>query len=675
TYSTINTGIVIAGLGTTYQQLSWGGADIAAGTPLSVKLGANSNLLSVAATISVQARRDGANVGSSQLVSGSLLNLIAGQSVYDFTFIPTAGGVPQSYDEVRITVSAAVGVGFSVNVFEAYYHTTTLVADCSLGDVVDLFYGVEDLGGGRRTGAAGGDNPWNAIDGDDSTHASLVNSIALSAESKLTVVFSTPLTAQDKIEILLSDDSIALSIEAMNGLTVQRYYGNNLVGLPLSPDGNGLTVDFLGFSDSQAIALIEPQDGLTYDRIEIAFGGVADLLDGLRIHEIRRKAGFNITGYPYNIVHLNPGDDTSLTINDPTGCTTYQVVDQDGNALAMSGNTFELPAGLAEGSIYTYYIQGFRYGCAFGAPTEIAVLVGDTSNTGICPGVNERIYATNQSWGTSFIGPNVSNAGAAVDGDPQTYSTINIPVGLLGLGTTYQNSSWGGAALPAGTPVSVKLGPGFNLVGVGSGLTIVGRRNGSNIGAIQSVSGGLVNLISGENAYEFTFVPSSGGVPQEFDEIRVMFGGTLSLGQSARIYEVYYHTNSNTIADCNAGEIIDLLYGVEDLGLGVLSGIAGISNPWNVADNDLNTYAEVSNTLSLLAQTTLTAVFASPLQGADQVEITVSSPSSPLSVTSLNGITAQRYMGSQPVGGAIEAHTNTVSVEFLGSSDNEMSII
>src|SRR5690606_1036137 len=132
TYSTINTGIVIAGLGTTYQQLSWGGADIAAGTPLSVKLGANSNLLSVAATISVQARRDGANVGSSQLVSGSLLNLIAGQSVYDFTFIPTAGGVPQSYDEVRITVSAAVGVSFSVNVFEAYYHTTTLVADCSL---------------------------------------------------------------------------------------------------------------------------------------------------------------------------------------------------------------------------------------------------------------------------------------------------------------------------------------------------------------------------------------------------------------------------------------------------------------------------------------------------------------------------------------------------------------
>src|SRR5690606_27609548 len=281
THSTINTGLVLAGLGTTYQNLSWGGADIAAGTPLSVKLGANTNLLSVGATILVQARRDGANVGSSQVVTGNVLNLISGESVYDYTFIPEAGGVPQPYDEVRITITAAVGLGFSVNVFEAYYHTTTQVADCSLGDVVDLFYGVEDLGVGLLTGAAGVDNPWNAIDGDDTTYASLINGISLLAESKLTVVFSTPLTAQDKIEILLSDDSIALSIEAMNGLTVQRYYGNNLVGLPLSPDGNGLTVDFLGFSDSQAIALIEPQDGLTYDRIEIAFGGVADVLDGL----------------------------------------------------------------------------------------------------------------------------------------------------------------------------------------------------------------------------------------------------------------------------------------------------------------------------------------------------------------------------------------------------------
>jgi gliding motility-associated-like protein/uncharacterized repeat protein (TIGR01451 family) len=675
THSTINTGLVLVGLGTTYQNLSWGGADIAAGTPLSVKLGANTNLLSVGSTILIQARRDGANVGSSQVVTGNVLNLISGESVYDYTFIPEAGGVPQPYDEVRITITAAVGLGFSINVFEAYYHTTTQVADCNLGDVVDLFYGVEDLGVGLLTGAAGVDNPWNAIDGDDTTYASLVNGISLLAEAKLTVAFSTPLTAQDKIEILLSDDSIALSIEAMNGLTVQRYYGNNLVGLPLSPDGNGLTVDFLGFSDSQAIALIEPQDGLTYDRIEIAFGGVADLLDGLRIHEIRRKAGFSITGYPYNIVHLNPGDSTTLTINDPTGCTTYQVVDEDGNPLAMSGNTFELPAGLAEGTIYSYYIQGFRYGCAFGEPTEIAVLVGDTTNTGICPGVNERVYATNQTWGTSFIGPNVSNAGAAVDGDPQTYSTINIPLGLLGLGTTYQDFSWGGAVLPAGTPVSVKLGPGANLVGLGSGLTIVGRRNGANIGIIQSVDGALLNLISGENAYEYTFVPSSGGVPQEYDEIRVMFGGTLSLGQSVRIFEVYYHTQSDTIADCNAGEIIDLFYGVEDLGIGALTGLVGVSNPWNVADNDPDTYAAFSNTLSVLAQSTLTAVFASPLQGADQVEIQVSSPSTPLSTTTLNGLTIQRFMGSQLVGGAVETHSSTVSVEFLGNSDNEMKII
>src|SRR5690554_4172801 len=675
TKSTINTGIVLAGLGTTYQDLSWGGDVVAAGTPVTVKLGSIPELLSVGSMVTVQARRNGNNIGSAQIVTGNLLSLISGDSVYDVTFTPQSGGVPQEYDEVRITATAVIGLGFSVSVYEAYYHTTTTVANCSLGDVIDLFYGVEDLGIGVLNGSVGVTNPWNAVDGDDSTYATLVNGISLLAEAKLTVAFSTPLTADDKLEITLSDNSNALSIEAMNGLTVQRYYGNNLVGLPLSPDGNGLTLGFLGFGDTQAIAIIQPEDGLTYDRLEISFGGVANLLDGLRIHEIRRKAGFSIDGYPYNVIHINPGDATTLNITDPTGCTTFQVFDQANNPLAMSGNSFNLPAGLVEGNIYTFYVQGYRYGCTFGAPTEIAVLVGDTSNTGICPGINDRVYATNQTWGTSFIGPNVANAGAAVDGDPQTYSTINIPLGLLGLGTTYQNFSWGGAVIPAGTPVSVKLGPGFNLVGLGSGITIVGRRNGANVGVIQSVDGELLNLISGENAYEFTFVPSSGGVPQEYDEVRVMFGGTLSLGQSIRIYEVYYHTNSNTIADCNAGEIIDLFYGVEDLGIGALTGLAGVSNPWNVADNDPNTYAQFSNTLSLLAQTTLTAVFASPLQGADQVEIQVSSPSTPLSTTTLDGLTIQRFMGSQPVGGPVETHTNTISVEFLGNSDNEMKII
>src|SRR5690606_2093636 len=132
-------------------------------------------------------------------------------------------------------------------------------------------------------------------------------------------------------------------------------------------------------------------------------GGVANLLDGLRIHEIRRKAGFSIDGYPYNVIHINPGDATTLNITDPTGCTTFQVFDQANNPLAMSGNSFNLPSGLVEGNINTFYVAGYRYGCTFGAPTEIAVLVGDTSNTGICPGINDRVYATNQPWGTSFI--------------------------------------------------------------------------------------------------------------------------------------------------------------------------------------------------------------------------------------------------------------------------------
>ncbi len=666
THSTINTGIAVLGIGTTRQDLSWGGTDIAANTPVSVKLGIESGVLAVGSSVTIEARLDGSDLGIIETVTADLLSLVSGESVYEFTFTPS-----QVYDEIRIIASAPIGIGFSVRVYEAYYHTEATFADCSQGDFIDLFYGVEDLGVGVLTGTVGVLNPENVIDGDVTTYATLFNGAALLAQSQLTAVFSTPITSDDQVEVVVSDAATALSIEALNGFTIQRYYGNTAVGTPIAADNNGLSIGFLGSSNSQAVVVLNPQDGLTYDRIKISLGGVADVLNGMRIHEITRKAGFNIVGASYNIIHLTPGSPTTYTLEDPSGCTTFTVTDHLGNPLTMSGTTFELPSGLQEGQIYSFYVQGSRYGCTFGEASQITVLVGDT---GICPGANQRVYATNQSNGTTLIGGIVTDGDLAVDGDASTHSTITVGLGVVGLGTTYQDISWGGTVVPAGTPVSIKLGPGSGLLGVASGLTVVARKNGVNVGTIESIDATLLSLLSGENVYEYTFIPSFGGVLQEYDEIRIMLGGVLAAGISVDIYEVYYHTTTDTFTSCD-GDILDLFYGVEDLGIGVLTGTAGVNNPWNVADGDTATYAELSNNISLLAQTSITAVFASPLQGNDQAEIMVSSPSTGLSVIALNGLTIQRYYGAYPIGEPITVNSNTVSINFLGTSDNEAVII
>src|SRR5690554_3121830 len=210
TYSNVSTGIALIGIGTVWQTLSWGG-DIDAGTPVSVKLGANEGLLAVGSAVTIQARRNGSNVGSSQTVTADLLTLVSGESVYEFTFTPESGGVAEAYDEIRITASAPLGIGFSIRIYEAYYHGIAILADCSQEDILDLFYGVEDLGLGVLTATVGVSNPWNVADGDDTTYATLYNGAAVLAQSQLTAVFSTPLTAQDKIEIVISDASTALS--------------------------------------------------------------------------------------------------------------------------------------------------------------------------------------------------------------------------------------------------------------------------------------------------------------------------------------------------------------------------------------------------------------------------------------------------------------------------------
>src|SRR5690606_14357319 len=193
--------------------------------------------------------------------TADLLTLVSGESVYEFTVVPESGGTPLVYDEIRIIASVPIGIGYSVRVYEAYYHTEAIIADCTQGDFIDLFYGVEDLGIGVLTGTVGVLNPWNAIDGDDTTYATLSNGIALLAQSQLTAVFSSPVTSDDQVEVVVSDAATALSIEALNGFTIQRYYGNTPVGTPVAADNNGLSIGFLGASNSEAVVILNPQDG------------------------------------------------------------------------------------------------------------------------------------------------------------------------------------------------------------------------------------------------------------------------------------------------------------------------------------------------------------------------------------------------------------------------------
>ena len=163
------------------------------------------------------------------------------------------------------------------------------------------------------------------------------------------------------------------------------------------------------------------------------------------------------------------------------------------------------------------------------------------SNLINCPLLAERVYADFQSSSLPLLGI-VTNGGKAVDKDPKTFSTISTNIVVLGIGTQRQNLQWN-TVITKGTPVTIKLGSNISIAELASGLTVIGTKrdffgNPLEIGFPQAVSGALLNLLSGQSSYEFTFTPrSASGQIQDYDGIKIVSTGLVSVAKNIDVYE------------------------------------------------------------------------------------------------------------------------------------------
>ncbi|RZJ65902.1 MAG: T9SS type B sorting domain-containing protein [Flavobacterium sp.] len=357
-----------------------------------------------------------------------------------------------------------------------------------------------------------------------------------------------------------------------------------------------------------------------------------------------------------NALVTNVGNSVTLNATSNGTITWY---DSDGNALA--GNT----AGpFTQTGIYTFTAVAVTGACS--ATASVTVTVLDPAQ---CPPLTQPDYATTQSWGSIITG-GVSNAPNAVDGNVQTFSTITTGIGLLGVGTTWQTLQWE-ETIAAGTPVTIKLGSEYSGLTLIGGFSVVGtKRNGSGvpqtIGAFQPVSGSLVDLLPGENAFEFTFVPSNGSGPQDYDGVRVMIGSTVSLAQNAKVFEAYYTTSATQVA-CG-DDVRDVLFGAVDLGVGALTATVGVDDPFEAVDNSQTSSATMYSGLGVLAAAELTVVFNTPSIEGDQVRIRISKPGSLLSLSALAGISIQPMIGNAVSGTLVS--TSLLSLQLLGGGES-----
>ncbi|OXA91151.1 Ig-like domain-containing protein [Flavobacterium hercynium] len=354
-------------------------------------------------------------------------------------------------------------------------------------------------------------------------------------------------------------------------------------------------------------------------------------------------------------ISVNVGTSVPLTATSNGTVTWY---DPAGNQVVGSTGALNTPG------VYTYTAVATNASCSITATFSINVI-----SVTACQLLTERVYATTQTSGSLLTGT-VTNGGNAVDGNTRTYSTITTGIGLLGIGSAWQNLQWP-TTIPKGTPVKVKLGSEYSAVAVGQNLSVIGTKrdglgNPVDIGVLQSVSGSLLNLLSGENAYEFTFVPSNTGGPQDYDGIRIQSAAIVGVLQNTRVYDAHYSIQVPTIA-CTPGDIQDIYHGATDLGLpiGAVTATVGVTDPYNVSDNDIATFATMYSGINALAAADLTVVFKTPSIATDSIKIVISKPAVLLDVTALTGLSIQRYLGNVPVGAPILNTDSLLSIRLL----------
>ncbi len=381
TFSTIVTGLGLLGIGTTWQSLQWH-ETVSAGTPVTLKLGSEYSGLILAGACSVIGTKRNSqgiptDIGVLQPVSGALLDLLPGQNVFEFTFVPADFTGPKDYDGVRIVVGSLLSVAQNVKVYEAYYHVPVTQLACSPNDVRDVLFGAVDLGVGALTATVGVADAFNSVDGNVATYATMFSGAGVLAAADLTIAFRTPALQGDSLEIIMSRPATVLDLNVLTGFTVQMYLGNTPVGPPLDHTSTLLGLSLLN-GGTEALLTVGPQTQV-YDKLKIRFGGAASVLDLLRIHEVKRKADTRVIGADdNNTVEVCQNDTFQLAI-EPEDCATFIWYDAAvGGNIVSTGTGYAIPATLPSGT-YTYYIQPIRFGCPVYERGAVTVVVGENA--------------------------------------------------------------------------------------------------------------------------------------------------------------------------------------------------------------------------------------------------------------------------------------------------------
>lgn len=386
-----------------------------------------------------------------------------------------------------------------------------------------------------------------------------------------------------------------------------------------------------------------------------------------------------------------------------TGVKIYnELTNQD-----VTGQTINFP----KIGTYNFYAKSVNSSGTCDIVKRITVYIYDQQE---CEYRYVQRMATQKSTGAVLTGGS-TNSEKAVDNDLSTYGTIFNAISVAGIGNSWIDLTFNNVQttpIPAGTPVTIKMGQDYGVLQLLGGISLQAlNKNGTPVGPLRPIGGlDLLNVLVGNNTMDVNFTPKdAAGNNIEYGGVRVLIGSVLGLFNSARIYGAYVDdrtpvtqaTACDTNMTINSAEIPgnanahvllnrstkDVLYGVQDAGLGVATVLSGVLYHYlatDAIDNstsplhgspDYNTAAIFNTSVGVLNKQILTVKFKDIARPGDKVRIVMSSEGlSILDLNVLGGFTIQRYLGDVPIGDEIKASdSQIVRLDLLKLIANQAS--
>lgn len=378
THGSVFNVVSLLGIGTTSQKLLFtedsNNKTIAAGTPITVKIGQDYSLLQVIGGLTVQALDTNSNTVGRLLNVGEidLANVLVGDNIFEFTFIPENNtGTEIAYSGVQVNLGSVLGLANTIRVYGAFIDERISASDTTCNPNItiqgaeipgnadaalllntsskDVWWGTQDIGLGVGTllsstlygyqAADAVDAAGTALHGtpDYDTYALFNSTVGALNQMSLTVKFKETARPGDKVRMVLGKDDLSiLDVNILGGaLTAQRYMGSVAIGEPVEIDANSfIQLDVLSLINSQTqgkyVYTLEGI-GAPFDRVELRLSNVVNvqlLAPKLRVYDVSLLPYFSFdseeetttlcTSAPFEIEKSDPCTSYELSYAYPT---------------------------------------------------------------------------------------------------------------------------------------------------------------------------------------------------------------------------------------------------------------------------------------------------------------------------------------------------------------------